>query len=212
MPQCLVLGLMNAMPALPGVDDAFMLRMRVIEFPFVFVEHVEFPQFQRRINAGLKETFKSDVRYRQQFLLMLLERVRKHEISNPGSPRFPTPPQVLAASRQVVQEADPLRGFLQCASSNHVLEVTRMAEDKVMAGDFLRWFNRWGEQHEGDKWVTLGWRNLNKRLKALNIGENVVATWSNHKQVIKGMKWTDGKFDAKFQSMFSCSDSDMDDL
>ncbi len=70
-------GNLNDIPELSKVDDAIAKSLKIVEFPYQFVENPQY-DYQRKLDASLKSKFDRDVRYHQQLMLKLLHVHREH--------------------------------------------------------------------------------------------------------------------------------------
>ena len=112
LPQFAVLLQMNAMPIFAGTmnaetRDSLARRLRVIEFMFNFVNDPKRPN-EKKVDKTLKRKITTDVRYRQQFMLLLLEYYYKY-VS--GQRTIEVPKEVAEFTRQYFENQDSLSAF-----------------------------------------------------------------------------------------------------
>lgn len=69
---------MNEKPVLSGTDGGVKRRLRVIRFPFNFVENPVL-NHERKTIKGLEEEFKDILEYRQELMLMLIEKYAEYK-------------------------------------------------------------------------------------------------------------------------------------
>lgn len=140
------------------------------------------------------------MRYRQQFMLMLLEREESYGMAARRG-EFPTPREVLQSADALVQEKDPLRGFVSFITENKIAVITGDMKDRVKAADFLPHFNSWADSQQGDSFRVWGQDQLRDCIKRVQI-QGISRENSNGQPVIKGMCWTDKKrFGAQLHSL-----------
>lgn len=115
MPQCSLFVQLNHMNLGGDVDDAFVMRLRVIDFPMKFVDPATYdastaPDHHRPGDPNLKERFTKDVRYGQQYMRILHKVYNECNMIQGAS--IPEPKAVRESTREAMLEADPLRAFL----------------------------------------------------------------------------------------------------
>ena len=130
---------MNFTPPMPDAGGDFLEKLRVIPFRYKFVERVEYPEFQKQIDTGLKTKFEDDPRYRQQFMRMLLRQFREKELH---LGQWHEPSEVIDAARDELFTNDPLAAFVnRIGPSLHILNFTGVNNDKVPVVEVERMFN-----------------------------------------------------------------------
>lgn len=128
-PQFGMVFLMNDRPKLSKLDDAIGKRLKIINFPFQFVEQPTL-EFQKKIDFTLKTKFESDVRYRQQMMRLL---VKYHKEFVHGNQAFVDPPEVTAETNEYMNDNNPVSVWL-----NNNYDFTNSREDKVLVSDLYR--------------------------------------------------------------------------
>ncbi len=78
IPQSTIMMIMNNLPKLTTYDSDIKNSIKIIRFPFKFVDNPN-PHniFEKKIDTSLIYKICEDVRYRQEFMLMLIERYHK---------------------------------------------------------------------------------------------------------------------------------------
>jgi phage/plasmid-associated DNA primase len=94
---------MNDKPLMDKMDSALSKTLRVIEFPHEFVEEPALPH-ERLIDATLKAKFERDVRYRQQFVRLLLAHREARPRIYKEMKNIPFPAEVAAATQEYMDE------------------------------------------------------------------------------------------------------------
>ena len=131
-PQFGMVFQMNGLGAISNVDDAFAKSLKIVEFPYQFVETPKF-EFQRRIDMTLKEKFE-DVRYHQQFMRILL---RYYMDFIHGKRTIPDPPEVAEATSDFIDSSNPCVEWL-----DKYYDVTNDTKTRISPTDLLSQFNR----------------------------------------------------------------------
>lgn len=134
-PKFAMILVMNQKPMLDKLDQAIAKSIRIIDFPFEFVESPTLPH-HRLIDAGIKERFEDAVAYRQQFMrIMLATRLRHPDVfKHRGG--MPCPEAVKTATDEYMEDnnevGNAIAGWLM-----KQYEFTGDPADKVKAGDML---------------------------------------------------------------------------
>ncbi len=121
-PQFGMIFQMNDKPELSKVDDAIAKSLKIIEFPYQFVHEPKLPH-QRPIDTSLKMKFEQDIRYKQQFMLILLD-YHKRFIQNHQN--ITDPQEVVEASAEYIEDNNPLVAWLDM-----YMDVTNNPEDRI---------------------------------------------------------------------------------
>lgn len=112
-PQFSVCVLMNNKPPLDKLDRAFASTLRIVEFPWEFVQKPALPH-QKQGDARLKGLYGERSEYAAQFMRMLLRTYKALHHEFFGSCRqIETPPGVLTATEQYVDDQDQLGDWLR---------------------------------------------------------------------------------------------------
>lgn len=155
-PQFGILGCMNNVPHLDGADNAFGKRLRVVAHTQTFVDDPKLPN-ERKIDMTLKSKFENDITYAQQFMRMLLRIYREERLWD-ASIRRPEPDEVLAATREVMEEDDQVREWLAEFGE-------RDADAKTKVPDAREHFKEWLRRHD-DRAEPMGNVEFNRRMRA----------------------------------------------
>jgi putative DNA primase/helicase len=130
-PQFGMIFQMNDIPELSKVDDAIAKSLKIVEFPYQFVERPQF-DYQRQLDASLKMKFERDVRYHQQFMMLLL---KIHKESIQGNKMLSEPEEVIQATSQYITENNPVSRWLSEAYT-----ITNNMNDRVTSEELYRSF------------------------------------------------------------------------
>lgn len=106
-PQSYPIIQMNKMPVLSGNDGGVARRMRIINFPYQFVDTPSKPN-EKQIDIMLADKFKK-TEYLQQFILILIERYRLYK---QGNFKLHTPQRVLDDTQEYLDENNHVKNFL----------------------------------------------------------------------------------------------------
>jgi P4 family phage/plasmid primase-like protien len=130
LPQFGLIVLMNNMPLLSDVDAGFARRLDVVDFAYKFVDAPKLAN-EKQIDFDLDQYFKTDVRYAQQFMLMLVNATSQIVDG------IPKPQEVLAATNEYLCDNDKVRAFI---SEN--VEKTNQKSDLIKSSDMYTKFKR----------------------------------------------------------------------
>jgi putative DNA primase/helicase len=130
-PQFGMIFQMNDIPELSKVDDAIAKSLKIVEFPYQFVDSPLY-DYQRKLDASLKTKFERDGRYHQQLMLKLLEVHRSHVN---GKRVLLEPLEVQEATSQYISENNPVSRWL-----SERYTVTNNQEDRVSVEEMYRSF------------------------------------------------------------------------
>lgn len=126
VPQFGMIFQMNEMPQLSKLDDGIRHSLKVIQFPYQFVE-TPTQEYQRKSDTKLKRRFETDVRYWQQFMRLL---IKVHRASVWGNMSLNAPQEVSAYTKEYLDSNNPLTEWFR---SNY--EVTNDERDRVKGED-----------------------------------------------------------------------------
>ncbi len=152
-PQGTVVIQMNNLPSLSDYDGRMQRRLRIIKFPYKFVENPnpDIP-FQKKIDMNLKNKICDDIRYRQEFMLMLIERY--HKFAERGF-TLDAPQEVLEETAEYMGENNIIGKFI-----GEMLEVTNNENDTIQATDLFNMFKNYDPQLKKDKaWFSQHMKN-----------------------------------------------------
>lgn len=142
-PQFAIIICMNDRPNLDKVDHAISSTLRIIDFPYEFVDVAQLPHgavlqtHQRQMDSGLKQRFE-DVRYRQQFMRMLISLYRANYATLFGAAKhIPTPAAVLAATQEYIDDNNDVGVWLST-----YYERTDDVRDRCIFADMMDAYRR----------------------------------------------------------------------
>ena len=98
----------NTIPELSKVDGGVQRRLRVIEFPFDFVENPTMPH-QRQADNELKETLVKSLLWKQHFMRML---IFFYQTEVKGCQSLEPPENVVRASKSFLDSCNPIAEWL----------------------------------------------------------------------------------------------------
>jgi putative DNA primase/helicase len=107
-PKCMFVIQMNSLPSLSAMDGGVVRRFKIVNFPYKFVQN-PVTSNQKMIDLNVEQKYKADMRYRQQFALMLLQRLK--DLQGHGM-IFPEPEDVSEATRQYFEANNSVSQFL----------------------------------------------------------------------------------------------------
>ena len=105
-------------------DDAIGKTLKIIEFPYQFVDNPT-QEYERLANPFIKTQFERDIRYRQQFMLILLDYYKEYVH---GCKTIREPVEVMRATKEYMEENNPVAVWLK----EHY-EITNRLCDEVTA-------------------------------------------------------------------------------
>lgn len=130
-PQFAMIFQMNGLGAISNVDDAIAKSLKIVEFPFQFVENPQFA-YQRKIDMTLKDKFQ-DVKYHQQFMRILLKYYKEFIHRNQN---IDDPPEVKEATLEYIESSNPCVEWLR-----KYYEVTNDSKERISPTNILSQFN-----------------------------------------------------------------------
>ena len=105
-PQFTMFFQCNGCPNLSSVDRGVKRRFRLVEHPVQFVSKPNPDVFyEEKMDTSIKEKFDTDIRYRQQFMLILIEYYNKN-IKDNTSGEIKTPDQIQCFTKDYLMEND----------------------------------------------------------------------------------------------------------
>lgn len=99
----------NEKPKLSGTDGGVKRRLRVIRFPYQFVETPKL-KHERQINKDYADEFKDNVEYHQEFMLMLIECYAEYKQANYI---IPIPDEVRRETDEYLDANNHLKLFIE---------------------------------------------------------------------------------------------------
>lgn len=131
IPQFGMIFQMNDIPEMNKMDDALSNTLKIVHFPYVFTSNPVLAN-HKSINMGLKDKFNTREDYWQQFMRIL---VRYYKMYVHGDRKFSEPEEVMAATKEYVEENQPLLLWLQ-----DTMEITGDHKDVVRTDELAREF------------------------------------------------------------------------
>jgi putative DNA primase/helicase len=113
---------MNERPRLSNVDEAIALSLKIVNFPFQFVDEPK-EEHQRKKDSTIKYKFEKGVKYWQQFMRILM---KYHKTFISGNKVIDEPEEVRAATKEYLEENNPISTWF-----NQHYEVTHNDNDKI---------------------------------------------------------------------------------
>jgi P4 family phage/plasmid primase-like protien len=107
-PQFGMIFQMNDKPDLSKADDAIGSTLKIIEFPWQFVSDPK-EDYQRKSDTTIKDKFKSNVSYHQQFFRLLIEYYAKYVLGNKS---ITEPSSVTNATKEYMEDNNPVAVWL----------------------------------------------------------------------------------------------------
>ena len=112
-PQFAMQIAMNEKADLSGSDaNGIARRLRIIPFVFKFCDEKDMNPdnpFDKLVDRTLKQKFEHDIRYRQQFMRILIEYYNEHV---KGNKNIEDPPEVLVESSSYINDQDGVQYFI----------------------------------------------------------------------------------------------------
>lgn len=138
-PQFGIVLMMNDKPSLDKVDRAIARTLSIVDFPFEFVDASGGEVLganQKPLDAGIKQRFEQDVRYRQQFMLILIDTYRSNYNTIFGVKKpIVRPQEVIDATNEYIQDNNAIGEWLTTT-----YEATGSNTDRVTAAEVFREF------------------------------------------------------------------------
>lgn len=136
---------MNTMPKLSDFDGGIARRLRIIHFPFKFVEKPTMPN-ERQGDTSLKNRFENDKAIAQQFMRMVLER---YMTRIKGNKSICVPDKVMEFTNEYLEDNNILKKFL-----TDFVNVTGNQQDVVLSTELYNTFrsSEYYTQGNDKKW------------------------------------------------------------
>jgi len=142
VPMFKLVMLCNKMPRIEETHDGgFRRRYKGINFPNLFVDREPTKPNEFRADPNIKMKFKDDIRFRQQYMIILMEYLRRY-IEN--GERITIPAEVDQNSRNILQTQDYYSEFV-----NERIEITKEEMDYVTNGDLYLSFKEYYSKYIG---------------------------------------------------------------
>lgn len=126
-----VVLLCNKKPAIDRVDKAMEERLKVIHYPFTFVDTPKLENERKRDNS-LKDLIKNDINYRREFILLLLESAQKSiKLSS-----IKLPKKIQEKNDEYFNENNPVKEFLE-----DKFTITNDNKDRIKASVLFNLYN-----------------------------------------------------------------------
>lgn len=134
-PQFGMIISMNDAPSLDKVDKAFAKTLKVVHFPYEFVDGEPTNEYERPIDPELKDKFEQNVVYHQQFMLILIEYYHKYIRPNGKRTILKDPPEVSNATQEYIDDNNVIGAWLE-----EYYEITKDVQDKIRTMDLYQDF------------------------------------------------------------------------
>jgi len=123
--------LCNDMPSIKKLDDGMTRRIRVINYPFKFVDNM-ININDRKINNKLKDEFKYDETLKDAFIMLLF----KYAYENINESYIEQPEDVKQSIVEYIEENNPIKSFLE-----EYFTITKNTKDKILCSEFTKIVN-----------------------------------------------------------------------
>jgi P4 family phage/plasmid primase-like protien len=179
-PQFHMVVLANNMPQCNGFDGGIARRVKIVQFPFKFIDNPILP-FHRQSDDNLRSYLVDTLEVRQQMMLILIDYYNKNV---KGRKRFYTPPEVDKHTKDYCNDNDIIGSFIK-----DMYEITYNDEDIIRADYIYEAFKASDYYNQKDK-VWFG-----KQMKANNF-VSVKCTKGEHrlKYIYKGLKAIESEY------------------
>ncbi len=130
-PQFGMMFSMNEKPELSKVDEAIAKSLKIIPFPFQFVENPDYNNHQKKINTTLKTKFENNPLYRQEFIMILLDYYKRFIHGNKS---IEEPIEVQKETEDYIKDNNPLIDWFEenCERDTQTkLEVSYLREKYI---------------------------------------------------------------------------------
>ena len=161
--QAILIFLLNNLPQLSDYDQGIVRRTKVIDFPMLFRDNPLPNTNQRQIDKTLGARIKNDVRIKQQFMLILIERLQNFKQNNFD---LQEPEEVINVTNDYINENNIGSKFL-----TDVVEITNNNKDYIEATRLHNAFMNWSG-FDGNRHIS----NLNKIMKANGFDTKIISS------------------------------------
>ena len=121
----------NDMPSIKKLDNGMTRRLRVINYPFQFVEN-PINEMDRKININLKDKLRSDNDLIDNFLLLLFE----YAYNNINLKSIEQPIEVKDSINTYIEDNNPVKAFI-----DKYYTITKNKKDRILSSDFTKHIN-----------------------------------------------------------------------
>ena len=165
VPQLTMFFQFNGAPNLSQMDDGFKRRFKLIDFKTTFKSNPDLNnKFEQIKDSTLKTKLKEDVRYRQQYMLILIEYYNKY-IKNNNTGDIPLPDVVKKTTKTFIYDNDIIQQFFD---EYHII-CTGNSNDLIKAKTLYDIYKKSGDIYEIDKYgkndflkLIYNYNNLNR--------------------------------------------------
>jgi P4 family phage/plasmid primase-like protien len=133
---------MNNKPKLSNVDGGIARRIRMVHFPFKFVDEPVLAN-ERKGDNKLKTQFETDKEIAQTFMMMLIQR---YNDNIHGNQSFPIPNKVKEATQEYIDDNNKIKKFLA-----EYVEVTNNDDDMVLSKTLFEDVYKMSEYYENER-------------------------------------------------------------
>jgi len=142
----------NDMPNIKKLDNGITRRLRIINYPFQFVEN-PINETDRQVNINLKDEFKNDEELKDAFTQLLF----KYAFENIKFDSIEAPKEVKACIDEIIEDNNPVKAFI-----NEFYYISNDEKDKVSLKEFYNHFNTENKDaHFDNKQVCAAMRHNN---------------------------------------------------
>ena len=139
-PKFAIILVMNDKPMLDKMDPAISKTLRIIEFPFEFTEH-PVPPSHKLIDSGIKGRFERGLKYKRQFMRMLLAVRQDNPAIYKLKAHIPYPAEVAAATEAYMDDNNSSAMDVAAWLEEHYVR-TNDPGDRVKSGELLMSYSR----------------------------------------------------------------------
>ena len=129
----------NQKPKLSKIDKAIEERLKIINYPFTFVDNPILPNQRKKDNNLKDEVIKEE--FINEFMLMLLEVATNDK----DIPYIELPEEVKAQNKEYIDENNSVLSFLK-----EMYDITNDEKDKILSSDLLTKYKRFSEDEKMD--------------------------------------------------------------
>jgi len=126
---------MNKKPEIAGTGPDVKRRLRLITFPYNFVENPQMDN-EKKLDLSLKGKFEKDIRYRQQFMLIMMNEYKTYR---DGGFVLHTPKRVMKDTEEYLDENNHVKRFINEYYVIDQKDEKAMIPVKTLHKDFVYW-------------------------------------------------------------------------
>jgi phage/plasmid-associated DNA primase len=126
---------LNALPPMDSIGKSVKERFNFVSFDSTFTRDPKYIN-EKLIDVGLKNRFDKDIRYSQQYMIMLMETFFKNDMAHENF-TLHAPDCVKADSDEIFQQMDPVASWL----STLKIEKDSVVSKSIAFDDFNLWYD-----------------------------------------------------------------------